>query len=138
MDFKKKYIIRCTLSLLSIQQQPQQLTNSDKLEQLLSSTSCNALLILYRPGKSIYQKYLELKLVFPEENFPCDSNILMVTILKIQHDIDMAHVHEGFNVSLSTADCSRNLSNDISKVYMQSVDEGSDLFNLLKSLKDSD
>lgn len=97
----------------------------------MSSTSCNALLILYRPGK-------KLKLVFPEENFPCDSNILMVTILKIQHDIDMAHVHEGFNVSLSTADCSRNLSNDISKVYMQSVDEGSDLFNLLKSLKDSD
>ena len=138
MDFKKKYIIRCTLSLLSIQQQPEQLTNSDKLEQLLSSTSCNALLILYRPGKSKYKKYLELKLVFPEENFPCDSNILMVTILKIQHDIDMAHVHEGFNVSLSTADCSRNLSNDISKVYMQSVDEGSDLFNLLKSLKDSD
>ena len=49
-----------------------------------------------------------------------DPNILMVTILKMQSDVEIANVHEGFNISLSTADCIKNMSNDISRLYMLS------------------
>ena len=52
MDFKKKYIVKCVLALLALEEEPAELTESDKLEELLSSHSCNALLILYKPGKS--------------------------------------------------------------------------------------
>ena len=53
MDFKKKYIVKCVLSLLGLQEEPPELTESDKLDELLASNSVNALLILYKPGKSI-------------------------------------------------------------------------------------
>lgn len=52
MDFKKKYIVKCVLSLLGLEEEPAELTDSDKLDDLLASNSCNALLILYKPGKS--------------------------------------------------------------------------------------
>ena len=52
MDFKKKYIVKCVLSLLMLDEEPPELTESDKLDDLLASNACNALLILYKPGKS--------------------------------------------------------------------------------------
>ena len=52
MDFKKKYIIRCVLSLLALEEEPQELTESDKLQELIDANSINSLLILYKPGKS--------------------------------------------------------------------------------------
>ena len=42
----------------------------------------------------------------------------MVTILKMENDISAQNISDGFNISLSTADCSRHLSNDISKLYL--------------------
>lgn len=53
MDFKKKYIVKCVLSLLALEEDPPELLESDKLDELLASNSCNALLVLYKPGKSM-------------------------------------------------------------------------------------
>ena len=53
MDFKKKYIVRCVQSLLNVEDEPTELVDSDKLEEFVSSLACRALLVLYKPGKSI-------------------------------------------------------------------------------------
>ena len=64
-----------------------------------------------------------------------DPNILMVTILKMQSDIEISNVQDGFNISLSTADCVRNLSNDISRLYLSASADNPGLHNLFKSLR---
>lgn len=45
----------------------------------------------------------------------------MVTIIKMQNDIDIASVSDGFNISLSTADCIKNFSNDLTRFYLDST-----------------
>lgn len=62
----------------------------------------------------------------------------MVTILKMQPDVDISNVHDGFNISLSTADCIKNMSNDISRFYMPSSVENVGLHNLFKSLRSNE
>lgn len=62
----------------------------------------------------------------------------MVTILKLYADIDMANVSDGFNISLSTADCIKNMANDISRLYLPSSSKNLGLQNLFKSLKSND
>lgn len=62
----------------------------------------------------------------------------MVTILKMQQDIEMATVADGFNISLSTADCVRNMANDISSLYLPAAEDNPGLATLLKGLRSSD
>ena len=62
----------------------------------------------------------------------------MVTIIKMSQDIDISSVSDGFNISLSTADCIRNFSNDISRFYLNAASENSNLFDLLKSFSSSE
>lgn len=59
----------------------------------------------------------------------------MVTILKMQADVEISNVHDGFNISLSTADCIKNMSNDISRLYMPASLDNPGLYNLFKSLR---
>ena len=88
--------------------------------------------------EKVYLSNLELKLIYPEENFPLDPNILMVTILKMQSDIEINTVSDGFNISLSTADCIKNMGNDISSLYLPAAEDNPGLSSLLKSLRSSD
>ena len=62
----------------------------------------------------------------------------MVTILKMQADIEMSAVADGFNISLSTADCIRNMSNDIHNLYLPAAEDSPGLLSLFKSLRSSD
>jgi hypothetical protein len=62
--------------------------------------------------------FLELKAVFPEDDFPLNANILMVTILKMSYEITATTLPESYNISLSSADCLKNLATDISKIYI--------------------
>ena len=62
----------------------------------------------------------------------------MVTILKMQPDIEIATVADGFNISLSTADCIKNMGNDISHLYLPAAENNQGLATLLKGLRTSD
>jgi hypothetical protein len=62
----------------------------------------------------------------------------MVTVLKMNHDVTPNNLIDGFNISLSTADCSRHLANDISAVYLHQTADNPNIYQLLKSLKADD
>ena len=71
------------------------------------------------------QKYpplhLELKTAFPHEDFPLNNNILMVTILKVNLEVTTTNLTDSYNISLSTADCLRNLSSDLNRYYLPAL-----------------
>lgn len=50
----------------------------------------------------------------------------------------MANISDSFNISLSTADCLKNMANDISRLYLPASQNNSGLHNLFKSLKSND
>jgi hypothetical protein len=76
--------------------------------------------------------------VFPEEGFPLDPNILMVTILKLSSDVDASNVGDGFSISLSSADCLKNMANEISRLYLPASEENPGVCALLRALKGND
>jgi hypothetical protein len=53
----------------------------------------------------------------------------------MQHDVDIANVQDAFNISLSTADCVKNLGNDITRIYLPASVDNVGLNNLFKSFK---
>ena len=53
----------------------------------------------------------------------------------MENDITPHNLSDGFNISLSTADCSRHLSTDISRLYLHQTEENSNIYSLLKPLK---
>lgn len=54
MDFKKKYIVKCISALLCLNEEPEELIESEKLEEFVNSNQIYSLIILYRPGKSTH------------------------------------------------------------------------------------
>lgn len=73
--------------------------------------------------KEYYALYLELKVAFPEDDFPLNSNILMVTVLKLNLEVNSSNLADSYNISLSTADCLRNFATDLAQIYMPSLGE---------------
>jgi hypothetical protein len=67
--------------------------------------------------------YLELKVAFPEDDFPLNSNILMATIIKLNLEVNSSNLADSYNISLSTADCLRNFANDLARAYLPSLSE---------------
>lgn len=82
----------------------------------MSSSHIQALVVLYRPGK-------KLKVAFPEDDFPLNSNILMVTVIKLSLEVTSANLADCYSISLSTADCLRNLATDLARAYLPALTE---------------
>jgi hypothetical protein len=70
---------------------------------------------------------------FPEDDFPLNSNILMVTVLKLNLEVNSSNLADSYNISLSTADCLRNFANDLTRIYMPSLGERSENIRSLMS-----
>ena len=47
----------------------------------------------------------------------------MVTILKINLEVTPANLTDSYNISLSTADCLRNLASDLNRYYLPALSE---------------
>lgn len=62
-------------------------------------------------------------MAFPEDDFPLNSNILMVTVLKLNLEVNSSNLADSYNISLSTADCLRNFANDLARIYMPALGE---------------
>jgi hypothetical protein len=89
----------------------------------VSSNQVQALVVLYRPGKSIPPIDSELKVAFPEDDFPLNSNILMATVIKLSLEVNSANLADCYSISLSTADCLRNFANDLARAYLPALTE---------------
>lgn len=76
------------------------------------------------------QKYsayhAELKVAFPEDDFPLNANILMATVIKLSLEVNSANLADCYSISLATADCLRNFANDLAKAYLPSLNERSE------------
>ena len=60
-------------------------------------------------------------MAFPEDEFPLNPNILMVTVLKLNLEVNSANLADSYNIALSTADCLRNLASDLSRLYLPTL-----------------
>jgi hypothetical protein len=77
-----------------------------------------------------------LKTAFPEEDFPLNPNILMVSILKINLEVNNSNLADSYNISLSTADCLRNFEHDLANIYLPSLGESNEnMRGLMTSLR---
>ena len=60
----------------------------------------------------------------------------MVTVLKINLEVNTTNLADSYNISLSTADCLRNFENDLAKVYLPNLDESNQsMKGLMTNLK---
>lgn len=60
----------------------------------------------------------------------------MVTILKLNLEVNNSNLADSYNISLSTADCLRNFESDLTSVYLPGLDEKSEnMRSLMTSLQ---
>ena len=50
----------------------------------------------------------------------------MATILKLNLEVNNTNLADSYNISLSTADCLRNLENDLARDYLPSLGESNE------------
>lgn len=78
------------------------------------------------PRKEYLPINQELKVAFPEDDFPLNSNILMVTVLKLSLEVNNSNLADSYSISLSTADCLRNFASDLARIYLPSLGDRND------------
>jgi hypothetical protein len=60
----------------------------------------------------------------------------MVTILKLNLEVNNSNLADSYNISLSTADCLKNFENDLTRVYLPNLDEKNEsMRGLMTSVK---